>query len=63
MTEFWLYVTLAGILASQILVGMYMSIFIYERILKHDDSKHLLSGSIDPDHCRLADVHSDQDNR
>lgn len=62
MNEFWLYVSLAGIFASQILVGMYMSIFIYERILNHDDSKHLLPGGSDPDHSSLADVHSNQDN-
>lgn len=62
MTEFWLYVSLAGIFASQILVGMYLSIFIYERILKNDNSKHLLSSRIDPDHCSLADVHSSKNN-
>ncbi len=58
MSNFWMYVSLAGIFVSQILVGMYISIFIYEGILKNDDSKPILSGSTDSNHCSLADIHN-----
>lgn len=60
MNNFWMYVSLIGIFLSQILIGMYISVIIYERMFKNGDSKHILPADTDSGDSSLVEFHSNK---